>query len=210
MPIFLSLFLVFCFWLHYEKNKSHRIHKETTASFIKQERDANLARKKDISDLEYVSLSLTSLPMEAQEDAQITRYQELIRSYQDQKMVNLSSFDNTALKLAYGIGNFELLSTYDETYYSFARLLDDWGTYLYEKQQFTDAKEVLEYAWSIRSDLPTTYLTLAKTYASLQDVTKLQTLVQYANDELSSSTPSFFRKLEKIHTDTLIQVSVQI
>ena len=64
MPIFISLFLLFCIWLRYERKKSTRIHTEVMNTFIKEEKAANLARKQDISQLDYLVIPFDRLPME--------------------------------------------------------------------------------------------------------------------------------------------------
>lgn len=163
MPIFLSLFLLFCLWLHYEKLKSNRLHKKTTETLLNQEREANLSRKKDTSSLPY--LHIPAFLFTLQDTSSISSpFLVRLNQMQDKKMVDLSDLSNTELKEQYGIANFQCLSEYDENHYQYVTLLDEWATCLYEAGQYADAKKILEYACSLPTGVSNSYRLLGTLY----------------------------------------------
>lgn len=201
MPIFISLFLLFCIWLRYERKKSTRIHTEVMNTFIKEEKAANLARKQDISQLDYLVIPFDRLPMEETKEETNQSFIQQVASYRDKRMVNLSALNNNELKLRYGIAHFEQLSEYEENYYTFTKLLDEWALYLYDTSQYSKAKMVLRYAISIQSEIANTYLTLAKTHVALMEQLELQELISFVKNESPIKNLSVIQTLETLSSN---------
>ncbi|MBE6014672.1 MAG: hypothetical protein E7241_04820 [Lachnospiraceae bacterium] len=146
--------------------RSRAIRKEEAGmrEFWDREEQANSIRKQDISQLEYITIPLSELPMNESNDTKITQYQDTIRSLSEQKILNLTGISNTELKLQYGPANLEFLSLADGRFTTLARTLASWGCALYDEGNIEDARKVLEFGISCKSDVSAIYFTLAKIY----------------------------------------------
>lgn len=196
MPIFLSLFLLFCLWLHYEKWKSNRLHKKTTETFLEQEREANLSRKKDISSLPY--LRIPEFLFTLQDTASISSpFLARLSQMQDKKMVDLSGLSNTQLKEQYGIANFERLSEYDENHYQYVTLLDEWATCLYEAGQYNDAQKLLEYVCSLPSEISNSYRILGELYLETNNLNGFFALLDQVGKHPRLRSSQVYEELSK-------------
>ena len=61
---FLAIFIVFCAVLGYYIKKSDTSQKEVMENFFEKERLSNAVRKKDISQLEYITIPFEKIPQE--------------------------------------------------------------------------------------------------------------------------------------------------
>ena len=172
----------------------HRTNSGTnidSEAFWEREEKANFARSKDISTLSYLNVSETELPFSnSTEDEQEAYLEGEVKKFLNKKMINLSAFSNTELKEQYGIANLDTLSEYDQNFLLFIRNLSTWGCYLYEKNDFTRAKQIMEYSISIESDISKVYTTLGHIYAAegnLQKINDLITTVENSDAALKSS-----------------------
>lgn len=198
MPIILCLTLLFCIWFRYERSKSSKTVKEIQSDFWEQERLANSTRKKDLTNLDYLCIDLSRLPMTPCSDTDITNYQTIIHSLVSQKILNLSNMDNTSLKTEYGVANFDTLVTYEENYYTLITTLDQWGNYLYNIHLSEDALLVLEYAIHCDSDIRTTYVTLGKLYLESKKQDLLQSLITTLKNQDTPKSLSIVKQLEEM------------
>lgn len=198
MPILLLLVLLLCVWIFYEKKKSTQIDTEARETFIETEKQANLARSKDISNLDYIKVPFHKLPLTKGIDGTFDEYIDSLLTISEKPIVNLSKFSNTDLKLQYGIANFDRLSEYDENYFTLIQTLAAYGCSLYEKKHLEDAKAVLEYAVAIGSDMKVTFLTLAKIYADEEKEQKIVGLEAHIRETLPEKCDAFIRDIEKI------------
>lgn len=165
LPITSALILIFVVWLHHEMKKESRLSKKTLDLFWQKERESNQARKKDISGLDYLTVSLDSLPMEDIEDDTANSYRDLIRKLSDRRMINLCGLTNTELKFRYGAANLALLTEYDNNYTSFVSMLHKWAVRLADKGFISRAQTVLEFSiYSCRTDVMGSYRMLARLY----------------------------------------------
>lgn len=140
-------------------------------TFWEREREANQTRKKDLSGLDYVHLELEKLPVDASSlhagelsDLQISeleRYESRIRRLASEKIVNLSGYSNTDLKLKYGAPNLPDLITYDQNYLTLLQTLSGWGRCLADYSLEPEAIQVLEYGVSVGMDMKKPLLLLA-------------------------------------------------
>lgn len=187
MPILFICFIVFIIWFRVKSNQAGKIP-TWDEEYWQKEHDANFARKKDISDLDYIKIPLDDLPFVQEGDSEELRLQNVILKLNETPIINLNKMSNADIKLQYGVANFELLSSYDQNYLKLIRSLDEWAFYLYENQSFAHACQILEYSVSIGSDVSRTYQTLGTIYGEMGQTEKIQSLI----DKLQKS--DFFMK----------------
>lgn len=178
MPVFFLCFIVFIIWIRV-KSKAESKNKSTwDAAFWARERESNFVRKKNIDDLDYLQISEDQLPFHENAEGKERELQEKVRQLLSKKMINLSDMTNTDIKLKYGTANFTLLSEYDQNFSVFIRQLGIWGCYLYENTDDIDrARQLLEFALSLGSDISSTWLTLAHIYLDQDELEKIQELI---------------------------------
>ena len=198
MPTIFCLIILFCIWLTYERKKHAKMEEDAKEAFFELEKKASIARKKDISNLDYITIPLTSLPLTRGTDETINGYIDSLYAISEKPIVNLSKFSNTELKLAYGIANFEQLSEYDENYYTLTMLLSKWGSALFEKKKLSEARTVLEYALSIGTDLSSSIYTLASLYAELEDEEGFSLLRSHILTHCPNRSETMLAQLEKL------------
>lgn len=89
---------------------------------------------------------------------------EILRSLSTQKIVNLTGYTNTDLKLSYGTANITCLTEYDQNYTLLVSTLQKWAEALYRGGAKKECRQVLEYALSVGTDVSHTYFLLADLY----------------------------------------------
>lgn len=136
-------------------------------AFWQREYEANNAPAKDISNLDYITISLEALPFLENPPENIARYEKNIRTLAGCKIVNLNGISNTELKLRYGVTNLTKLAQYDENYSSMQRAFTAWGRELYRSGYPNEAVTVLEYALDLGCDAKNIFLTLKELYKEL-------------------------------------------
>jgi hypothetical protein len=159
--------------------KGGKTSKKSLDLFWQKEHDSNLTRRKDISELEYLSITLDDhLPMQDFEDDTINSYRDTVKKLAEHKMINLSGRTNTELKFEYGIANFNLLSSYDNNYTAFVSMLQKWAKRLKDHGFITDAQAVLEFSiFSCHTDVTTAYRMLTEIYRYQNHSEKIDTLI---------------------------------
>ena len=195
-PFFAS-FIVFCLWLMYEIHKHRNMDEKNFKAYIDEEVKANNTRKKPLDDLQYITIPIDSLPTNIlKNNTIISDFIDTIYYLSENPIVNLTGISNTELKLRYGAPNLELLTQYDTAYTTLVRTLYEWGKALYENGYSADAKTVLEYAVSIKTDVSDTYLTLAKIYSEEDNKDKIKELISDASEINSLMSKTIINKLE--------------
>jgi hypothetical protein len=175
--------MIFVLWLNYEIGKNNRLSNKGRDKFWKMESQANKTRKVDISNLDYISIPYEKLPMEDNPDQTINSYRDTILSHSDKKILNLSGFSNTDLKLKYGAPNINLLFEYDNNYTILVALLHKWGERLYMQGYQQEALAVMEAALDCDTEVHKTFELLAKIYIEQSSPDKLKLL----KDRLSTA-----------------------
>jgi len=171
--------------------------KKENEIFWERERNANFARSRDISTLPYLTVPESALPFfDAGEDEREADLQKEVQKYRAKKMINLSGYSNTDLKEQYGAANLEELSGFDQNFMLFTRSLSNWGRYRYEQNDFARAKQVMEYALSIGSDISSVYTTLGHIYASEGNLSKIDGLIAEVDASDNSLKNSIIRQLQ--------------
>lgn len=197
MPTLFICFIVFIIWFRVKSKQNDKIS-TWDQDFWQKEHDANFARKKDISDLDYLIVQESDLPFTDPCDPEEAEYQSKIKSVISHPILNLSGMSNADIKLEYGLANFDHLSACDQNYLLLIRSLDQWGQYLYEAGDIIRSRQVLEYALNAGSDITKTYLTLGRIYCNKNETEKVQLLIERANASDSFMKENIIQQLTQI------------
>jgi len=167
--------------------------------FWELEAEANKTRRKPLDDLDYIKIPFDELPIsQFADDEYIKGYLDTLRVLSENPIVNLSCISNTELKLRYGAPNITILSRYDSAYTVLARTLQQWAVRLKEAGFLKEARTVLEFAVSTRTDVSGTYVLLANIYKDMGEMEKIDELIQVAEGLDSSFNKGIVRKLRHI------------
>ena len=199
--------------------------------FWERERAADLTPKKDISNLDYLTIPVDTLPFHFEaavlekDTATVTPAplsenllaalpkelkQEL--SYVEKQLLkltgkrikNFTGLSNTDLKLTYGAANLPILSACDQNFTVLIRTLQKWGTLLCEADCKEDAIAVFSYAVSIESDITATYITLANLYAEAGQPEDIHALIKQAEKLPTLLNDSLLRSLADIRDSAML------
>lgn len=185
---FLAIFIVFCVVLSYYIKKGDSSQKEVMDSFFEKERLANQVRKKDISQLNYITIPLEKLPLPLD-----TPTEKEFLSFAEKTMVNFNGISNTDLKLEYGTANLAILSEYDTNYMDMIALLPTYAEELCEAGYIENAQALLEFAIESKADSRKIYKQLAAIYKDTNQSEKINDLFA-ASNELSELTKTLIQK----------------
>lgn len=186
-PTVFILPLLIVLWIAYERRRTDRICEEATERFWEKEQRANLTRKKDLSTLDYIKIPVDSLPFPETGKEEITDLQKLLLHLSGQKIVNFTGLTNTELKLRYGAPNLNLLMEYDKNYLELVRTLYRYGKHLRELGLKEEAKTILEYGLSIKTDVSANYTLLAEIYKEENAKERIDFVISEA-EKLTSMT----------------------
>ncbi len=184
MPIFV-FFVIFAVWTMYEIKKSNNKGKALSEAFWQRENEANNVRKQDISNLDYVEIPYDELPFDDNAHEPIKSYQDKILSLRDSKILNLTGYTNTDLKMMYGPANLNNLTEYDNNYITLVSNLGLWIKALNDENHDGNAdsiKTLAAYAVSIGSDVSTTYKILASIYLEADMIPEIYDLIDKATE----------------------------
>ena len=193
---FLAIFIIVTAYIAIRRNSAMRSEQKVWDDFREREQEANWTRKQDISNLAYIKLPLDALPLGRFEDEVLSSYETALRDLSTQPICNLNGISNTDLKLRYGAANLNALSQCDTNYSTLVSLLANYGEKLFELSHPTEAKQVLEYALSLGSDVGKTYELLATIYEYEGQPEKINALLESAEKITSIRRNSILRKLE--------------
>lgn len=210
-PAILLCVIVLVIWIRYEIRKSGRGDEKDSKTFWEKENEANFSRKKDLSSLNYISIPMDELPFmispenapEKSDDASAVSSELLLAERQinnlsKKKIVNFTGITNTRLKLDYGASNLELLTDYDQNYTLLVRTLNKWAGLLLEEGREPQAKQVLEFAVSIETDIAQSYFNLAGIYKNDGEPEKINELIKKAENLKTLSKEHIKTELIKI------------
>lgn len=227
-PVFLCCTLVFILWLRYEIRKGNRKNDTSNDSFWELEHKASFSRRKDLSDLNYITIPTDRLPFstvpadvlkndpENEADnalctgdtpetpaalSPLAEVEAQILKLRSKKIVNLTGISNTQLKLDYGAANLEELSEYDANFTLLIRYLNSWGTLLHQEGRDEDAIQVLSYAIEEGSDISSTFLLLGKLYQKREEPARINKLLDRAERLTSLSKTRIVRELTLLLND---------
>lgn len=191
-------FLALCYVVSRNVSRFKKTHGQSHEEFLEQESRANSVRKADISALPYVEIPLDELPLDALSACGYSALAEELRALASVKILNLSMYTNTELKLMYGPANLTALSDCDDAYTSLIMLLNKIGASLLEADRPDDAEKFLSFAISIGSDITTSYTMLATLYAKKHDINRIDRLIGNADSLTSLSGKTIQSNLRSI------------
>ena len=195
-PFFAS-FIVFLLVLKHALKRQNRQNASDEQSFWAREHRANSVRRKSLDNLDYIQIPLDQFPLDLlSENPAVAEYQELIKELSSQKIVNLTGFTNTDLKLEYGTANITALSEYDQNYTLLVRTLQQWADALMDSGHENEAKFLMEFAISTDTDISKTYYKLAEIYSSRGDNFQIQQLIEKAQNLRSANKNTIVRTLQ--------------
>ena len=194
---FLGLFIIFLSVAAYYRKRATAQQKKVTEDFWNREDQANQIRRKDISNLPYITIPLEKFPIGISDDEELTDYENDLKTLASRKILNLSHQSNTDLKLAYGPANLPALSEYDQNYTTLLRNLVAYADCLIKNGFKAETVPVLEFGISIDSDIRANYTLLAELYKEQGNASKIQELIDKAAS-LDSMMGSAV--LEELHT----------
>ena len=174
-------------------------------NFWIREAKANNVRRKSLDNLDYIHIPLETFPMELlREHPAISECMDIIKSLSEQKIVNLTGWSNTDLKLEYGTANLPILSEYDQNFTLLVRTLQKWADALTEAGYMEDAIPLMEFAVKAGSDISRTYYQLADYRLSRGENTYVEQLIRAAESLPSSNKDTIIRNLkDKIWGDVM-------
>ena len=185
---FLAIFIIFCIILTYYIKKGDSSQKEVMESFFEKERLANGVRKKDISQLNYITIPSEKIPQKLESPVEKDFF-----AFSEKTMLNLSGISNTELKLQYGTANLEVLSQYDTNYMDMIALLPKYVEELLDAGDTNTAQMLLEFAIETRADSRIIYKQLLSIYKETQQMDKIDHLLTISN-ELPELTRNLIQK----------------
>ena len=195
--IFLGTAFIGVFIL-YEFKKSSRISERKSENFWDRERKANVARRKDISALNYLVIPMEELPFIDTTDDELLEYHRTIENLSTLKILNLTGITNTELKEQYGIANLEALTNCDNNYITLVNTIARWGARLIALDYTKEAVTVLEYGLKIGTDVSRNFLMLAEIYQADNNYKKIDELIIRASALKSMMKDSIVNKLTDI------------
>lgn len=182
---FLTIFIIFCLILGYYIKKNDNSQKDIMDEFFEKERLSNSVRKKDLSQLTYISIPLDKIPYRLDTDTE-----KKFLSFSEKTMVNFDGISNTDLKLQYGTANLKVLTEYDTNYLDMIALLPEYAEEL-QQAGYTDAAQfLLEFAIETKANSVKIYRQLLSIYKENGQTEKISHLL-----ESSATLPTLTRTL---------------
>ncbi|MCR5755637.1 MAG: hypothetical protein K6G30_12600 [Acetatifactor sp.] len=197
LPIFASV-IIFVVTLTHAIRHNRRQKESLEKGFWARESMANSVRRKPIDRLDYINIPVEQLPMSLlADDPQIAECIEIIKNLSAKRILNLTGFTNTDLKLEYGAANITELSEYDQNYTLLVRTLQKWADALFEVEEKEAAVSLLEFAVSTHTDVSKTYDRLADYYLANGASDKIDHLIEVASTLRSSNKNVILRHLKE-------------
>lgn len=167
-------------------------------AFWAREAAANSVRRKPIDHLPYIQIPLEELPTELLPDnPKAADCIQTIRQLSDKRILNLTGYTNTDLKLEYGTANITKLSAYDQNYTLLVRTLQKWADELLANNYTEEARTIMEFAVSTGTDVSRTYYRLAEYWAAKNDISHIRHLIEAAGNLRSSNKNIIVRNLQE-------------
>ncbi|MCM1539986.1 MAG: hypothetical protein NC121_01865 [Blautia sp.] len=198
----LASLLFFMLFVSIRVKRQNKRQQKDEKSFWEREMRANSVRKKPLDNLNYIRIPLETFPTHImQDDETVLECIGLMESLTSQKIVNLTGYSNTDLKLEYGTANITVLTEYDQNYTLLVRTLQKWADTLIGAGHTEEAAILMEFAISTQTDISRTYYQLADYYVSRRESEKIQWLKNTAAGLRSSNRNIIMRHLEEMYPE---------
>ena len=173
----LLIFAIFCLWVWYESHRTVDVANREKDAFWEREARANATRRKPIDHLDYIKVP-DNLPWTLHTDIdEIASYANIISELKSDKILNLTGYSNTDLKLEYGAPNITELSRYDQNYTTLVTTLQKWADALSDLGNEDEAFKIMEFMVSTGCDIGKTYRLLGKKYLKENDQDSFDKLI---------------------------------
>ena len=174
-------------------------------NFWAREAQANNVRRKPLDKLNYIHIPLEQFPMQLlEENSVVKECIDTIQTLSTQNIVNFTGWSNTDLKLEYGTANLTPLTEYDQNFTVLVRTLQKWADALTEAGYAENAAILMEFAISAGTDISSTYYQLADYWLSKGENTRIEQLIQAADNLHSANKAAIIRNLkEKVWGDVM-------
>ncbi len=195
---FLASFITFSLLVSHNIRKQAKKRRKDNDNFWEREARSNSVRRKSLDGLNYVTIPLERFPTHIlNENSTVMECIGIVESLTDQKIVNLTGWTNTDLKLEYGTANITPLSEYDQNYTLLVRTLQKWADVLIESGYLAEASVLMEFAVSTNTDVSRTYYQLAEFWASHFEEERIPQLIRTAEGLRSSNRNAIVRYLKE-------------
>lgn len=196
---FLASFITFSLLVYYNIRKQKRRGRRQEEEFWARESAANSVRRKPLDGLPYIKIPLESFPTHLQNDnTEVLECIDIMESLSDQKIVNLTGWTNTDLKLEYGTANITALSEYDQNYTLLVRTLQKWADLLIQAGYQEEATILMKFAVSTGTDVSRTYDQLGEYWAQKKEWGQIEQLLHRAQGLRSANRDAILRHLKSL------------
>lgn len=194
----LVIFALFCGWSCYEAKKHTRLEQKKEDEFWEREREANSVRRKPIDHLDYIKIP-KELPVDLLKDnIEMPNILKTVESLRNDKILNLTGYSNTDLKLEYGAPNLTELSRYDSNFTALVTTFQKWADLLLNEDYEKEAVGLMEYIVSIGGDIGKTYRLLGKYYLKNSMEDKFDELIKSADSLRSLNKPYILQSVKDL------------
>lgn len=176
-------FPVICIFFAFALHHARRREQDIDRAFWDREQRANFTRKKPLDNLDFITIPDDLLTMKPEiTNEEIDSCLDDLNDLSSSKIVNLTGYSNTDLKLEYGTANITILSEYDFHYTKLVTLLQKLAELLHDSLEDELAIRVLEFAISTKTDVSKSYYLLAELYQQRNTPEKIKSLITQAQD----------------------------
>lgn len=197
---YLASLIIFALVVNHAIRRNKKKDASTEQGFWTRERQANSTRRKPLNNLNYIQIPLEQLPADLlSENDKAAECLRLIKELSSQKIVNLTGYTNTDLKLKYGAANLTLLSEYDQNYTLLVRTLQQWADILIDAGYVKEAEALMKFALSTGTDISKTYYKLAEIYSARGENFQIEQLVEKARALRSANKNTIVRTLQEAY-----------
>ncbi len=194
----LVIFALFCGWSCYEAKKHTRLEQKKEEEFWEREKKANSVRRKPIDHLDYIKIP-KELPVDLLKDnIEMPNILKTVESLRNDKILNLTGYSNTDLKLEYGAPNLTELSRYDSNFTALVTTFQKWADLLLNEDYEKEAVGLMEYIVSIGGDIGKTYRLLGKYYLKNSMDDKFDALLKSADSLRSLNKPYILQSIKDL------------
>ncbi len=177
----LTIFMIFIIWLSFRLSKVKHSMADKEEAFWDKELKANSTPKKDIDNLNYITIPLEKFPSDFTSDAELLDIVDKLNVLSSERILNITGISNTDIKLSYGVGNFDKVSKYGDNFDTLTVLINQYAKKALELNREDIALPVLEFAIGIKTDISESYTLLADIYKENEKKEKLEYLIEQVN-----------------------------
>lgn len=198
--IIITSFLIFCVVFFFSLKRTNRIESERDNAFWEREKRANFTRRKPLDDLNYITIPDALLNMKPSVTTEaVSSCLRDLKDLSEYKIVNLTGYTNTDLKLEYGTANITILSDFDLHYTNLVTILQKLAEQLHENGDDALAAAALEFAVSTGTDVSKSYYLLADLYQEAGTPEKIAGLISSAQNINSLMRDTIVQRLKEAY-----------